>query len=430
MDRRTELRRALSFLAINAPLLGFFASALGYVAVDDPSGPPAWTDGKRIYLNFAKLQGGPDLVAALAHEALHVVMLHPVRMAALMEYYAPVDPVSAELLRNLINFVQDAKVWQYGHTIIDSISAVTLEDLENAGVSDPASKSVETIVAELLRPSDGGRCSSSVNTRRGRACVLLAPRDGHSDVRPGGEVRDGEVLREPSEEIARARSAKELEAALRRKLAEALVAAKQAGTVPGALERFIESLLSPKLPWRTLLRMSIEPAIGRDVRKVFSRPSKKAMLLGIDEVPSRRTMGFGRVLVLMDVSGSIGQEELRQFAAEIRAIVGESHEVVVIEWDADVQGVFELRSERDVRKVRVRGGGGTVIAPALRRALKMMRGGDIVVILSDWEIYDARSRETQRLLAEVARRSSAAFAVSTYAEPVVPSGYRRLKIEL
>jgi len=238
------------------------------------------------------------------------------------------------------------------------------------------------------------------------------------------------VLREPADEIARARDAKELEEALRRKLAEALVAAKQAGTVPGGLEELVESLLRPKLPWRALLRAAVEPAIGRDVRKVFSRPSKKAMLLGVEEVPSRRTMGYGRVLVLMDVSGSIGQEELRQFAAEIRSIAGESHEVVVIEWDAEVQGVLELRSAHDARRIRVRGGGGTVIRPALRRALEMMRGGDIVVILSDWEIYDVDAGETQRLLREVARRAAAAFAVTTYAEPRTPPGFRRLRIDL
>ncbi|MEM2619412.1 MAG: hypothetical protein QW356_08070, partial [Candidatus Hadarchaeales archaeon] len=62
----------------------------------------------------------------------------------------------------------------------------------------------------------------------------------------------------------------------------------------------------------------------------------------------------------------------------------------------------------------MKGGGGTVIAPALERLLREMRPWDVVVILSDGEIYDWDQPATRTLLTRCAQKAAKAIFLTTF----------------
>jgi predicted metal-dependent peptidase len=77
--------------------------------------------------------------------------------------------------------------------------------------------------------------------------------------------------------------------------------------------------------------------------------------------------GVGAIVIGVDTSGSIGQEELEQFAGEISAIADEVQpEVIhVVYCDAAVQSSQDFVAG-DAIKLEPKGGGGTDFCPVFR----------------------------------------------------------------
>ncbi|MEM3943643.1 MAG: VWA-like domain-containing protein [Thermofilaceae archaeon] len=189
-----------------------------------------------------------------------------------------------------------------------------------------------------------------------------------------------------------------------RRVAAAVNAARMAGRDPGGWERLVATLLKPAVDWRKLLRFYLQKGLGRGVKRTWFRPSRKCPELR----PGREALRLPRVFTLVDTSGSISEGELQRFVSEVYAIARESAEVVVIPWDATAYDPIVIRRPADVKRVKLTGGGGTHIAPAIEKVEKMARPTDLFVILSDWEIADIESFFVQEWLKKNARRIIAA----------------------
>ncbi|MEM1910023.1 MAG: VWA-like domain-containing protein [Thermofilaceae archaeon] len=189
-----------------------------------------------------------------------------------------------------------------------------------------------------------------------------------------------------------------------RRVAAAVNAARMAGRDPGGWERLVATLLKPAVDWRKLLRYFLQKGLGRGVKRTWFRPSRKCPELR----PGREALRLPRVFTLVDTSGSISEGELQRFVSEVYAIAKESAEVVVIPWDATAYEPITIRRSADVKRVKLTGGGGTHIAPAIEKVEKMARPIDLFVILSDWHIADIESFFVQEWLKKNARRIIAA----------------------
>ena len=487
---RKEFRSIITALMIDNPFFALWLRSLPvYVSSDIPI---AATDGRAIYINpdawrrLDKLQK----TAVLLHEALHVLLKHPIRRRNLMKRY-PMSPM-------IYNIVEDAKVNQLlPKRMLDalkSLSPVTPATLRAMGIDEPERKSYEEIIAELYKsakqinvninvmndvmPSEhrqdqsqdrsqgqdqqqgqgqGGQgksndgdgssrtqaSSTKDNTQHSDAgqqgggkadsndkgsCSCRRGVDGSGS---GGSPRIDGVVNEGSDEIKNAKDEKELEKAINRRVVEITVAVKSIGKLPGELESVIDEIAKPRIDWRRVLRSALEPVIGRETYKTFAKPNRKYVVNGYDSLPSRRLYGIGRVFVLVDTSGSISDDELRQFTAEIYKIFREAkpEEIVVIPWDARVYEPIKLRNESDVNKLRSwPGRGGTMIREALELTARMMRRGDIVIILSDWAIGDINDERVQRLLKRIGGMAMKAVAITTLSDPLVPSNWMRIRI--
>ena len=455
MDLRNEIKTIISTLIWKEPVIGLFLSKTRIVAVEENHEIPAYTDGMTIYINKPVWEQKPDSDKPyiLGHEALHIVSMHVPRGRKLEELYN-VNPL-------LINVVGDAKVNQ----LLDRTSLhvpqdrISVRDIEaRFGVKDAEKKSMEEIVMEIVRQSQHGKPAKqgmqvhqqsqagggkgkeqdANNQETGQGGDKGEKKDGEKqaggegkkeekgkreeiggDVKVEEEKRDvskgieklkegkkeGEILNEGEE--SEAKSEEEMEKIIVKRFAESVMAQKQIGKAPGWAERLLEELLRPQFDWRRLLRKALTKGLGNKVRRTWTRPSRRC-----DEFPGKQQMQLNKVVVLMDTSGSISQQELQKFAGEIYGIAKNSASVIVIAWDAKVQDVIEIKHPRDVQRIKVHGGGGTVIYPALLEATKYQSA--VYVILSDWDIGDLRRAETKELLEKMARKT---VAVTTHREP-------------
>jgi predicted metal-dependent peptidase len=183
--------------------------------------------------------------------------------------------------------------------------------------------------------------------------------------------------------------AERMEQEWKRRAIRAAQAAKNQGRLPAGLERLIEDLLYPKLGWRQLLWQYT--ARVRGVRQDWRRPSKKWLQLGA-YYPSKRDRRL-EAAVAIDTSGSISEDELREFLSELRGILStfRSFRVRLLACDAAVHADVTATSLEDFDRfrVKVKGGGGTSFVPVFE-ALEGERIQVLVYLTDGYGTYPDR----------------------------------------
>jgi predicted metal-dependent peptidase len=408
---KDAVKSIISTVLTEEPFFGILLKRTWIYASDKV--PTAMTDGIAIYVNpkfFEKLEP-KEKKAILLHELMHIVQLHPTRSKKYVTQGVP--PL-------IINYVADAKANQYIYNYVSELRAikpVLPRSVEDAfGVRDVEKKSFEEIMDEILnmkRKAEGrGRGygdgpGEGKGPGEGDGPVVDIPTNGNAPTpdsgRPLNEGDNGDNDKKSPEEV---------ENRVKKKLREAGMTAKQIGRLPAELERLVEEIAKPQIHWKRLIRSTLSKGLGKSVKRTWSRPSRKIP----NSYPGKETLKLGKIVVLVDTSGSIGQKELRQFVGEIWGIAREVAEVVVIPWDAEAYDPIIMKSDRDIEKVKVglKGGGGTVIYPALALADKKFGDAQQIVVLSDWYIGDLERNETENLLKKHANRI---IAVTTAKEP-------------
>lgn len=146
-------------------------------------------------------------------------------------------------------------------------------------------------------------------------------------------------------------------------VAGALAVAKAQGKLPAGLERLLSEIVEPAVTWQDHIRGFFARRVGGggfDWRK----PDKRMIQRDIF-VPRRAGNGCGPVVVGVDTSGSIGQNELNHFFAEMRGILDDVQpEMIYVVWcDSKVHKVDEVEDSSDIDSLKPAGGGGTAFEP-------------------------------------------------------------------
>lgn len=166
------------------------------------------------------------------------------------------------------------------------------------------------------------------------------------------------------------------------RLAGAAQQAMQAGKLGGDMARLVDHLLQPQLPWRMLLARYVTSSARDDYS--YSRPSSRR---GGDAImPSLRSAQVDMV-VAVDTSGSISDEEIAQFMSEVDAIKGQVRaRVTLLPCDTVLaEGApwcFEPWEPADMPE-SVSGGGGTDFKPVFRWVEQSGRQPDLLVYFTD-----------------------------------------------
>ncbi len=221
---------------------------------------------------------------------------------------------------------------------------------------------------------------------------------------------------------------------LKKKYLETL---RRAGTGTGGLRRAHEYYQKGKINWKAHLRTTLLTAArGLEHRRSWVKPN----IVAPGKAPGKITATIPPVVTLIDTSGSITERDLGYFIKELENILRQvkPSETYVIYWDTEAYGPYKVKTPRQILEAKTppTGGGGTVIAPALQKAIELARrkGAAIPIIFTDAEIFDIAEPKTRNLFAELRRFSPAPpIFVTILANPptyLEQLGYKTLRVQI
>lgn len=160
---------------------------------------------------------------------------------------------------------------------------------------------------------------------------------------------------------------------------------RAAGTIPGEIIRLVNQLKQAKINWRELLHNSIQSTVKSDVS--FMRPSKRSN--DCYTLPGRLPEDTIKIGCAIDVSGSIGEDQIVDFVSEIYGIMTQYPSFVVYLWcfDTRCQGLekFTEDNAEDLLSWKPVGGGGTCIASVFDFIKEKDIDVDAVAVFTDLE---------------------------------------------
>lgn len=177
------------------------------------------------------------------------------------------------------------------------------------------------------------------------------------------------------------REREQLEQQWQRHLAAAAQRAREAGKLAGALARLAEAALAPKVSWRALLAQYLSQ-VSRDDYS-YQRPSRREGEMIMPSLSSRA----GELVVALDISGSVSDEDLAGFVAELNAIKGALPvRVSLLACDAvlapDAPWRFEPWETLQLPR-KFQGGGGTDFTPVFAWVEKEGLRPDALIYFTD-----------------------------------------------
>lgn len=321
-------------LLLRHPFFGNMATRLRVQNCDSWC-PTAATDGRNLYYNtqFFNALSNKEIEFVIAHEIMHCVFDHLMRRDdrdAMLYNIAADYIVNNTLVRDKIGDIPTLVPCYQDFKYSDWTSEEVYEDLKENFEEDELKE-----LGELL--------------------------DEHVDWESDPEDGDGEGEGKPGS--SRPKYSKEDLKKIRDEIKENMISAAQAagaGNTPKEIQRMIKDLTEPKMNWRELLRQQIQSTIKNDF--TFIRPSRKGWHSGA-VLPGMNQDTTIDVCIGLDMSGSIGDEQARDFLSEVKGIMEEYKDYSIKIWcfDTEVYSPDEFTGDdgRDILEYEIIGGGGT-----------------------------------------------------------------------
>ena len=161
---------------------------------------------------------------------------------------------------------------------------------------------------------------------------------------------------------------------------------KNQGSIPGHLLDAVQALGKPIVRWRELLRRYLGQHVGNR-RPTLARRPRRNDAFGVKGISHHAA---ATVNVIVDTSGSIGQDELGKFFAEIDAIASRA-KTTVLQWDHAFQGYSQYR-RGNWKHFKVSGRGGTDMAAPYKWLEENGKLADVQVMLTDGHCDWAESK--------------------------------------
>jgi predicted metal-dependent peptidase len=363
----------------------FFATlALRLELREDPGCATAWSDGSVLAFNPAYIEAQPlaRVKGMQCHEVLHLACSHHTRRGNRESRiwnracdYA-INPILLDAGLELPDgFLDDPA--HHGKSA-DAIYETLLAEMDEvrggaqSGAEQEAESDENMDAAAGGDRSLGGRDSAASGGRPEDRSPGLTPAGGgggrsagNGDPGQSGEVRDAPVRALGS---ANDGDGPDQEDEWRMAVAQAARVAREAGNMPGALERFLTAALEPRLGWRELLRRFVTESARTDFSWV--RPNRRFIHAGL-YLPGLDNPELARIAVAVDVSGSIGQEALDSFAGELSCVLEDfDTEIGVMTCDVDVTTSRRMTRQDLPLRLSTRGSGGTDFRPPFELIVK------------------------------------------------------------
>jgi predicted metal-dependent peptidase len=343
-DERHRWIKTRTRLVLKSPFFGMLAMRLKLT--EAPWCMTAATDGKHLFYNpwYVAALSDDELTALWAHEVMHCTNGHPWRRGQ-----------------------RDRERWNWAcDYAIDPLLVDAQFKVPNATVNPQwrgwaAEQIYSHIPVPKKQPQQGG--GSGQGQGQGQGGQQGQGQDqqgggsgGEKDERaPSYAPTKGEVLDADQGE------ANQQQAEWKQAVSAAAQVAKSQGKMPAGLEILVNDWLEPRVPWKAILRRFVQQKAKLDYS--WTRPNKRYASQGV-LLPSMRSEQMPPIVIAVDTSGSIGREELAQFAGEMGAILDEAKPEIayVVYCDAEIANTQEFLPG-DQLVFKPKGGGGTSFVP-------------------------------------------------------------------
>lgn len=161
----------------------------------------------------------------------------------------------------------------------------------------------------------------------------------------------------------------------------AALRAQQAGKLPAGMERIIEELLNPLIPWRDVLARFVTAKATTDWS--WHRPNRRYHHSGL-YLPSPDGTRLAKGAVACDTSGSLDQDQLREVCSELLGLCemfdSEEDPTLDVVWFDHAAKHQTVATAKDLRPV---GGGGTSFRVAFEKLTAINLRPAWLVMLTD-----------------------------------------------
>jgi predicted metal-dependent peptidase len=140
--------------------------------------------------------------------------------------------------------------------------------------------------------------------------------------------------------------------------------ANDAGSIPGDLRRDLQDILSPKLPWQTILQQYLTEYAAEDYS--MRRPNRRFMPAWY--LPVLEGEGLGNLFMYCDVSGSMSVEDVSEIWSEYVYIVDTMNPKSVRIMTGDTRVILDKTYDQGdfIPEFEYSGGGGTYFEPIMQ----------------------------------------------------------------
>ncbi len=362
---QTKLAAARTRLILEKPFLGALVLRLPLVEADPQWCPSVATDARALYYNPEYVGSLPleQLQFALAHEALHCALSHFARREHRVRHRWD---LACDLAINPL-LVKEGLSPAPGALIIPDFEGMSAEEIYPL-IKDDQEEGHEPFDRHLYE--GGGQGEQDRPAPEPQEAPRPDERQGREGRRPAGQPPP--LSPQEREQLAER---------WRRYLAGAAQQALQAGKLAGALARMVDRLLAPQVPWRSLLARYLVARARDDY--TYTRPSRRE---GQAILPALRGHEMDLVVAL-DTSGSVTDEEIRAFASELDAIKGQVRArltLLACDWDLAPEGPWRYEPWEPLTLPRsLRGGGGTRFRPVFDWVEREGLRPDVLVYFTD-----------------------------------------------
>lgn len=352
-DVEQKLAAARTRLILDRPFLGALVLRLPMLESNEAWCATTATDARAFYYNYEYIDqlSLSEVQFVLAHEALHCGLSHFAR--------------------------RDNRERQRWDVACDyAVNQLLLDDDLTQPPGTLFEQTYDGMTAEEIYPY----IDKADNEETLDQHLYEGPSDSQSST---GNTQDAQSGESPSLPPPLSEAEKDkLNTQWQQRLASAAQQAAQAGKLDERMARLVERLLRPSVPWRSVLARFMNTTARIDYN--LSRPSQRRE--GDAILPSLYMRRI-TIVVALDTSGSIGEDELNEFITELNAIKGSMNaQITLLACDSslDENGPWVFESWEALQLPdSIQGGGTTNFSPVFEWVSTSVIPPDLVVYFTD-----------------------------------------------
>jgi predicted metal-dependent peptidase len=378
MDKAQSLSKISKELMLKEPYYGFFLIMLNKVWRKDlpTAGVSKQNINYQLAINEEFWTGLSDMhkMGLLKHELLHIAFGHLVSFSSFSN-------------KKLANVAMDMEINQYIEDSWLPEGGIRIEDYEDLRLDKRAG--CRYYYDQLLRLQDE---KDKNGTTGNDAMDKLLDNVASGDIPDHSTWEEFDDMTDAEKKLIEKQVQKILQDAKEQTV-------KKRGNVPGEIEGLIvvEEFTAPKFDWKGYLRRFTGVST-----KVFTKKIRRKENRRYEDNPGLKIKMRQHMLLAIDTSGSVSNEELTEFMNEIHHIHKAGVDITVIQCDTSIKSIEPYRGKNEIS---VLGRGGTEFDPVLDYYNANLKKYTSLVYFTDGECYTS-VKPKSKVLWVLSERSS------------------------